>query len=125
MTFDLANFIKNCVEHLQKAIPVLATLDIVKMGIFFQKRLDFKLVGTDKGNAIMPRDTTAIHLSKSLDKIPPEKTSRYVKFQVNETLSHLMPANSAVQPNAPVRSRPADMPENAILDRDGNCTKFG
>ncbi|MCJ7466796.1 MAG: hypothetical protein MUO53_08895 [Maribacter sp.] len=100
MTIDLANFNKKFMEHLQKAIPVLASLDIAKTDPFHQKKMGFKMVWKNQEYAILDRDKIVIYFWKCLDKIQPVNTGCYVKVQTNASLSHAMPANNVVHPNA-------------------------
>jgi uncharacterized glyoxalase superfamily protein PhnB len=113
-------------EHLQKAVPVLASLHIDKTVQFYQEKLGFtRLVWKDENYAVIDRDQIQIHFWKCNDKIHPENTSCYVNVSDVDTLYQEMKSAGVVHPNGPLKNQPWGMREFAILDGDGNMIKFG
>jgi len=67
-------------QHLQIAVPVLASLNIDKTVQFYQTKLGFNRVGyKDENYAVVCRDQIEIHFWKCNDKIHPEHTSCYIR----------------------------------------------
>ena len=63
-------------KHLQRAIPVLAALNINKPVDFYKEKPDFDKIGwTDDDHAVMGRDEIEIHFWKCNSKIHIEHTS--------------------------------------------------
>lgn len=113
-------------EHLQRAVPVLASLDIFKTVDFYQKKLGFDRVGwKDENYAVIGRDKIEIHFWKCKNKIFPENTSCYIHVNNVDGLYKEMMASGVVHPNGPLQDQPWGMREFAILDGDGNMIKFG
>ncbi|MBT8183391.1 MAG: VOC family protein [Eudoraea sp.] len=113
-------------EYLQRAIPVLASLNIDKTVNFYKDKLGFDKVGwQDQHYAVLGRDKIEIHFWKCNDKIHPENTSCYIQVQFVDELYKEMKAAGVVHPNGPLKDQPWGMREFAILDKDGNCIKFG
>lgn len=113
-------------EHLQIAVPVLASLHIDNIVRFYQEKLGFELSGwKDENYAIVGRDKIEIHFSKCNDKIHPEHTSCYIRVKDVSELYEEMKTAGVVHPNGPLRKQPWGMHEFAILDEDGNMIKFG
>ena len=62
-------------EHLQRAVPVLASLDIGKTISFYKEKMGFtKISWKDENYAVIGRDTVEIHFWKCDNKIYPENT---------------------------------------------------
>lgn len=113
-------------EHLQRAVPVLASLDIFKTVEFYQKRLGFNHVGwKDKHYAVVGRDKIEIHFWKCNDKKIPKNTSCYIHVSDVDGLYEEMKTSGVVHPNGALSDQPWGMREFAILDGDGNLIKFG
>ena len=113
-------------EHLQRAIPVLASLDIDKTVNFYKEKLGFDKVGwKDQNYAVIARDKIEIHFWKCNDKIHPENTSCYIQVKWVDELHNEMQTAGVVHPNGPLKDQPWGMREFAILDEDGNCIRFG
>lgn len=113
-------------KHLQRGIPVLASLDIFKTVDFYREKLGFDKQGyKDENYAVIARDDVEIHFWKCNDKIFPMHTSCYIHVQEIETLYAEMQAAGVVHPNGPLKDQPWGMREFAILDEDGNMIKFG
>jgi len=69
-------------EHMQIAVPVLASLNIDKTVKFYQEKLGFPRIGyQDKDYAVVARDKIEIHFWKCNNKIHPENTSCYIRVK--------------------------------------------
>lgn len=113
-------------QHLRRAIPVLASLNIDKTVNFYKEKLGFDRLGwKDKDYAVMGRDHIEIHFWKCNNKIHPKNTSCYIQVGDVENLYKEMQQAGVVHPNGPLKSQPWGMREFAILDEDGNMIKFG
>ena len=113
-------------EHMQIAVPVLASLNIDKTVDFYQTKLGFDRLGyKDKDYAVLCRDKIEIHFWKCNDKIHPENTSCYIRVHNVDGLHAEMKAAGVVHPNGPLTNQPWNIREFAILDEDGNMIKFG
>lgn len=113
-------------EHLQIAVPVLASLNIDKTVAFYQTKLGFDRVGyKDKDYAVVCRDKIEIHFWKCTNKIHPQNTSCYIRVKDVDGLYEEMKQAGVVHPNGPLTNQPWNIREFAILDEDGNMIKFG
>ena len=113
-------------EHLQRAVPVLASLDIFKTVDFYKERMGFDKEGwKDKDYAVIGRDHIELHFWKCSSKKIPKNTSCYIHVEDVDGLFKEMEANGVVHPNGPLTDQPWGMREFAVLDEDGNMIKFG
>jgi len=113
-------------QHLQIAIPVLASLNIDKTVRFYNEKLGFNRVGwKDENYAVIVRDKIELHFWKCNNKIHPKNTSCYIQVKDVNGLYEEMKAVGVVHPNGPLKEQPWGMREFAILDEDGNMIKFG
>lgn len=113
-------------EHLLRAVPVLASLDIERTVLFYRERLGFSKIGwQDQHYAVIGRDNIELHFWKCGDKIHPENTSCYIHVQDVDRLFLEMKDAGVVHPNGPLKDQPWGLREFAILDHDGNMIKFG
>lgn len=113
-------------EHLQIAVPVLASLNIDKTVRFYQEKLGFDRLGwKDKDYAVIGRDKIEIHFWKCSNKIQPENTSCYIRVKDVDGLYEEMKGAGVVHPNGHLTDQAWGMREFAILDGDGNMIKFG
>lgn len=113
-------------EHLQRAVPVLASLNISETVDFYQKKMGFDRVGWQDNNyAVVGRDKIEIHFWKCNNKIFPENTSCYIYVRDVDGLYGEMKASGVVHPNGLLKNQPWGMREFAVLDGDGNMIKFG
>ena len=110
---------------LQKAAPVLASLDMNETIAQYTEQLGFRATYHDDNYGIVVRDTVAIHFWKANDKIHPENTSCYVDVADIDALFAEMQAVGVVHPNGQLENKPWGMREFAILDVHGNMIKFG
>ncbi len=109
---------------MEKAVPVLASLDILKTSEYWSDRLGFATVHKEAGYAIMQRDAVQIHFWKCDDKAIPALTSCRVGVQEIENLYEELKAKDTVHPRAALRQQPWGMSEFSIIDGDGNCVTF-
>ena len=113
-------------KHLNRAAPVLASLNIAKTIAFYKTILGFDKLGyMDENYAVIGRDKVEIHFWKCDNKIHPENTSCYIYVQDINTLYKEMKHAGVVHPNGPIEDKPYGIREFAILDQDGNLIKFG
>ena len=113
-------------EHLQIALPVLASLNIDKTVRFYKEKLGFDRLGwKDENYAVLGRDKIEIHFWKCNNKIHPENTSCYIRVKNVDDLYEEMKIAGVVHPNGPLKNQPWNIREFAILDEDGNMIKFG
>jgi len=113
-------------EHLQKAEPVLASLNIFRTVDFYQQKLGFDRVGwKDENYAILHRDHVTLHFWKCNDKIHPENTSCYLIVADVDGLYEELKPHGVIRPNGDLADQPWGMREFAILDADGNMIRFG
>lgn len=113
-------------DHLQRAVPVLASLDIDKTVTFYQEKLGFDKIGwKDKDYAVIGRDHVEVHFWKCNNKLFPENTSCYIHVTDVDGLYNELKAKGVIHPNGPLKTQPWGMREFAVLDEDGNCIKFG
>lgn len=113
-------------KHLQRGVPVLASLNIERTVAFYKNILGFDKLGyKDENYAVIGRDKVEIHFWKCNDRIHPENTSCYVFVKDIDTLYIAMKKAGVVHPNGTLEDKPYGIREFAILDRDGNLIKFG
>jgi len=113
-------------EHMQIAVPVLASLNIDKSVKFYQEKLGFDRLGyKDDHYAVVARDKIEIHFWKCNNRIHPENTSCYIRVKNVDGLYEEMKTAGVVHPNGPLKNQPYKIREFAILDDDGNMIKFG
>jgi DNA-binding transcriptional MerR regulator len=110
---------------LQRAIPVLASLDLDATQRFYAEKLGFDVVSRYPDYAISARDGVQVHFWLTDDADIPKATSCRVDVTGIETLYEQMKAVGVVHPNGPLREQPWGMKEFAVLDGDGNLITFG
>lgn len=110
---------------LQRAIPVLASLDLEATQRFYAERLGFDPLFTYPDYAISGRDGVQLHFSLTDNPDIPRSTSCRIDVAGVEALYHEMQAAGVVHPNAPLCEQPWGMKEFGVLDGDGNLIKFG
>lgn len=113
-------------EHLQRAAPVLASLDILKTVAFYKKKMGFDKSGwVDENYAVIGRDKVEIHFWKCDSKIFPENTSCYIYVENVDTLYKELQKAAVIHPNGPLEDKPWGVREFSVLDNDGNLIRFG
>ncbi len=110
---------------LDRAIPVLASLDLEATQQFYADRLGFQPIAIYPDYAISARDDVQIHFWLTDDRRNPENTSCRVDVTGIDELYQEMLAAGVVHPNGQLVDQPWGVREFAILDGDGNLIKFG
>lgn len=110
---------------LQRAIPVLASLDLDATQRFYADRLGFDALFRYPDYAISGRDGIQVHFWLTDDRAIPESTSCRIDVIGIESLYEEMRAAGVVHPHSELREQPWGMKEFAVLDGDGNMIKFG
>lgn len=111
--------------HLDRAVPVLATLDVEATKRFYTERLGFDVGADYPDYLIVGRDEIEIHFWLTDDPAIPRQTSCYVRVTGIDRLYGEMAAAGAVHPNGALTDQPYAVREFAVLDGDGNLIKFG
>jgi len=111
--------------QLQRAIPVLASLDIEATQRFYADKLGFAAVARYPDYGIVERDNVQIHFWLTDDDDIPKATSCRVDVDGVDQLYEEMNASGVVHPNGPLTDQPWGLREFAVLDGDGNMIKFG
>ena len=110
---------------MQRAIPVLASLDIEATQRFYTDKLGFEAVTRYPDYGICARDGVQIHFWLTDDVDIPKATSCRVDVVGINRLYDEMSQAGVVHPNGPLTEQPWGFREFAILDGDGNLIKFG
>jgi DNA-binding transcriptional MerR regulator len=109
---------------LQRAIPVLASLDLDATQRFYRDRLGFEALFRYPDYAISGRDDVQVHFWLTDDPAIPEATSCRIDVTGIDALHAELSAAGVVHPNGPLTEQPWGMREFAVLDGDGNLLKF-
>jgi len=113
-------------EHLRRAAPVLASLDILKTVAFYKEKMGFDKSGwIDENYAVIGRDKVEIHFWKCNNKIFPENTSCYIYVDDVDNLYKELHKAEVIHPNGSLEDKPWGVREFSVLDNDGNLIKFG
>jgi len=110
---------------LQRAVPVLASLDIEATQRFYVDKLGFTAIAQYPDYGIVARDDVQIHFWLTDDADIPKATSCRVDVDGVDQLYEEMSAAGVVHPNGPLTDQPWGLREFAVLDGDGNMIKFG
>lgn len=111
--------------QLERAVPVLASLDIEATQQFYADKLGFTAVARYPDYGIVERDNVQIHFWLTEDADIPKATSCRVDVDGVDQLYEEMNASGVVHPNGPLTDQPWGLREFAVLDGDGNMIKFG
>lgn len=111
--------------QLERAVPVLASLDIEATQRFYADKLGFTAVARYPDYGIVERDNVQIHFWLTDDADIPRATSCRVDVDGVDQLYEEMNASGVVHPNGPLTDQPWGLREFAVLDGDGNMIKFG
>jgi catechol 2,3-dioxygenase-like lactoylglutathione lyase family enzyme len=122
---DMTDMTHTTATTLQRAIPVLASLDLDATQRFYADKLGFDPLARYPDYAISARDGVQIHFWLTDDADIPKATSCRIDVTGVEQLYDEMVAAGVVHPNGPLTEQPWGMKEFAILDGDGNLIKFG
>ncbi len=109
---------------LQKAVPILAFLDLQE-SVAFYKKLGFQCNDNWKEYLMCSRDDIEIHLWKTADPEVPKNTGCYVRVTAIEKLYEEYKALDLIHPNGPLKDKPWGMREFSVLDNSGNIINFG
>ena len=110
---------------LQRAIPVLASLDLEATQRFYADKAGFTPVARYPDYAICARDGVQLHFWLTDDADIPKETSCRIDVLGIEALYAEMTTAGVVHPNGPLRQQPWGFKEFAVLDADGNLITFG
>ena len=110
---------------LQRALPVLASLDLEATQRFYADRVGFTPVARYPDYGICARDGVQLHFWLTDDADIPKETSCRIDVLGIEALYEEMTASGVVHPNGTLRQQPWGFKEFAVLDSDGNLIKFG
>ena len=110
---------------LQRAIPVLASLDLEATQRFYAEKIGFMPVAEYPDYAISSRDGVQLHFWLTDDPDVPKETSCRIDVLGIEALYEELGAAGVIHPNGPLRQQPWGFKEFATLDGDGNLIKFG
>lgn len=111
--------------QLERAIPVLASLDLEATQRFYVDKLGFSAVAQYPDYGIVERDGVQIHFWLTDDVDIPKATSCRVDVGGVDELYEEMNASGVVHPNGPLTDQPWGLREFAVLDGDGNMITFG
>lgn len=109
---------------MQRAIPVLASLDLEATQRFYADRLGFDPLFAYPDYAISGRDGIQLHFWLTDDADVPKNTSCRIDVTGIDALYEEMTAAGVVHPNGSLQEQPWGMREFAVLDGDGNLIKF-
>jgi DNA-binding transcriptional MerR regulator len=110
---------------LQRAVPVLASLDIQATQRFYAEKMGFTSVAQYPDYGTVERDNVQIHFWLTDDADIPKATSCRVDVDGVDQLYEELQASGVVHPNGPLTDQPWGLREFAVLDGDGNMIKFG
>lgn len=110
-------------SRLTAAIPKLASLDIERSLVFFE-RLGFERKGSYPDYGIIERDGVQIHLWLCTDPRVPNETGCRVTVEGIDGLYEVFSAQGVIHPNGNLSLKPWGVREFSILDTDGNLLTF-
>jgi DNA-binding transcriptional MerR regulator len=110
---------------LDRAIPVLASVDLEATQRFYAERLGFDPIATYPDYAVSARDSVQIHFWLTDDRRFAENTSCRVDVTGIDALYAELRANGVVHPNGELTDKPWGIREFAVQDADGNLITFG
>lgn len=110
---------------LERAVPILASLDIARSVRFYCARLGFTEVYREAGVwGIVARDAVQIHFWPCSERHIAENTSCRVYVAGVDRLYAELDAQGVVHPSAPLEDKPWGSREFGVLDPDGNLVTF-
>lgn len=109
--------------RLKSAIPKLASLDIERTLVFFEK------LGFNRGSAypdygIIERDGVQLHFWLTVDDRIPKETACRIEVEGIDELFAEFSAHGVIHPNGRLEDKPWGVREFSILDVDGNLLSF-
>jgi DNA-binding transcriptional MerR regulator len=115
---------KTTTATLERAVPVLASIDLEATQRFYAEHLGFEPLFTYPDYAMAGRDSIQIHFWLTDDPAIAESTSCRIDVTGVDALYREMLAADVVHPNGHLADQPWGVREFAVLDRDGNLIKF-
>lgn len=112
-------------SSLERAVPVLASLDLDATQAFYKERLGFEPLSRYPNYAIVGRDAIQIHFWLTDDRRFAENTSCRVDVVGIDALYEEMLAADVVHPHGALTTQPWGFREFAVVDADGNVIRFG
>jgi DNA-binding transcriptional MerR regulator len=109
----------------ERAIPVLASLDLEATQRFYVDKLGFTAGPLYPDYAICERDGVQVHFWLTEDEDIPKATSCRIDVVGIGRLYEEMRDAGVVHPNGSLTEQPWGFREFAVLDGDGNLIKFG
>jgi hypothetical protein len=109
---------------LEKAVPILAFLDLEESVLFYQN-MGFQCNSNWKEYLMCSRDHIEIHLWKCTDPEIPKQTGCYVRVSEIHKLYEECQKLNIVHPNGQLKDQPWGMRQFSILDNSGNIINFG
>jgi catechol 2,3-dioxygenase-like lactoylglutathione lyase family enzyme len=110
---------------LQRAVPVLPSLDLEATQRFYAEKLGFEPVSRYPDYAVCERGGVQLHFTLTDDERLPKETSCRIDVTGIEPLYAELTAAGVVHPNGPLEVKPWGMKQFAVLDGDGNLITFG
>ena len=109
---------------LDRAVPVLASLNIERSVAFYCSALGFRRVHVDAGVGIVERDAVQIHFWPSSERHIAENTSCRIHVRDIDALFGELEPRGVIHPNGPLADKPWGSREFTALDPDGNALTF-
>lgn len=110
---------------LQKAVPILASLNTEETIKFYTEKLGFTFGADWDGYLIFTRDEISIHLWPCTDEEIAKNTGCYVNVtEVDKLYAEYLPMG-VVHPNGKLKDMEWRMRQFSILDNNGNIIHFG
>jgi len=125
LTEDLMTETTTTDTTFERAIPVLASLDLDATQRFYVEKLGFEPGPRYPDYAICERDGVQVHFWLTDDVDIPKATSCRIDVVGIDRLYEEMSVAGVVHPNGPLTEQPWGLREFAVLDGDGNLIKFG
>jgi hypothetical protein len=108
---------------LERAVPILPSLNIGQSKEFYVAKLDF-VVASDYGEyIILKRDDASIHIGYLPDRHVAENTSLYIYVRNIEALHELWQSRGVVSHT--LETKPYGLKEFAVIDPSGNLLRIG
>ena len=110
---------------LQKAVPMLASLNEELTVKFYTEKLGFTFHSSWDGYLIFSRDNINIHHWPCKDPEIPKATGCYINVTDVDKLYTELKAKGVIHPNGDLQDMPWKMRQFSILDNDSNIIHFG
>lgn len=110
---------------LQKAVPILASLDAQQTIEFYTTKVGFSFGSNWDGYIVFSRDDIHIHLWPTHDESVSKNTGCYVNVTNVDLLCREYEAHGIKHPNGKLETKPWLMRQFSVLDNNGNIIHFG